>query len=502
MKEQEKRLAAVLIALLPVSAFAAPVLNPANSHYYEVIPAPGISWDAAKLAAEMMEYNGVKGHLATITSSDEDGFVDTLRDSEVGVGGVLGSLGQTWIGGFQQAGSVEPGEGWTWVNGEGAIPGVDCDPTAGCPDNYADWATGEPNNAGPGENGLTLGRYGLGGGWNDEGAAPDSIGGYIVEYEFNNTVSAGDCLEGLDGEAPGFGCNPIGVAQVQLDNDSEIPAGATITHELLPPPAGSECPGAPLLHRDIRVDQTTGMVMARERLDVFGDGSLVLDDQTYGNKCFAVVYSNANFSLIGTLLDGSAATALVTQIPEALPGIVEPLSCYDGTTTPDMQFGAQATYQPNEKSRMFEGTAAAMTDRCNSPSRKSTAEFSYYVLNTREDCGIDISVSGEGAVFECFQQYAVDKFLALEQELINAQPFLVSPDYSELNKRLNRARSMIKNGLWEKAIPRIVDLCDAVEAATWNVGPGDINRPGYVVMRCRNLTFRALQLEIAQSQLP
>ena len=49
---------------------------------------------------------------------------------------------------------------------------------------YTDWITPSQTIAGGNENWLTLGRYGSNlYGWNDEGAAVGSIGGFIVEYD-------------------------------------------------------------------------------------------------------------------------------------------------------------------------------------------------------------------------------------------------------------------------------------------------------------------------------
>ena len=53
---------------------------------------------------------------------------------------------------------------------------------------YTNWAATEPNNNGGIENHLTVGRYPDNlYGWNDEGSAPGSIGGFIVEYDTPRT---------------------------------------------------------------------------------------------------------------------------------------------------------------------------------------------------------------------------------------------------------------------------------------------------------------------------
>ena len=68
-----------LVVLVPFTAVSAPEINPDNNHYYEVMPGVGISWAEAEVAANDMYNGGVQGHLATVTSPEEDLFVDKLR---------------------------------------------------------------------------------------------------------------------------------------------------------------------------------------------------------------------------------------------------------------------------------------------------------------------------------------------------------------------------------------------------------------------------------------
>jgi hypothetical protein len=67
----------------------------------------GITWDEAKAAAESSSYNGWKGHLVTITSTEENQFVDTNFPVDC-----------YWLGGYQPEGSSEPSGNWQWVTGE------------------------------------------------------------------------------------------------------------------------------------------------------------------------------------------------------------------------------------------------------------------------------------------------------------------------------------------------------------------------------------------------
>lgn len=491
------------LVLLAGAVQADPVFSPATNHYYEVLPGPAISWDDANAIAEGMTHLGVPGHLATITSAGEDQFVDQLRQDALDDAVI--SQSQVWIGGFQAVGAGEPGDGWQWVNGEGPIPGTDS------ADPYANWADGEPNDTGDGnERHLTLGRFGLGGGWNDEGSAPETVGGFIVEYD--NVAPAENCLEDDDGisELTG-GCNPSGVQLVQLPNDSQLQAGYSITQFLVKPdpdkkddyPQAAYCTGE-YAFPDIRVDANGRPNGPMTSLDVFAvlgggtPGALILDANTYGSPCFAVVKGGANFELVDALLQGGVATN--TQYPDDVPGIGTTFACYNATTNPDLQLGTQFTYQTDSLLLMAENSAAAMTNYCNSPSRGATFKFSYYVLNTHEDCGIDRSLTGgPQAVVQCFTNLAVAKFDRLDAVLAASAGGLVKPKYSTLSSKLNQARSMVNTGQWGKAKTRLTELLALVRGATWNVDSD--NDPGNLEMRILNLIFRVEQLQAASAAL-
>ena len=146
-----------------------------NGHYYEYIPNPGISWTAAKAAAENSTYFGLKGYLATITAQDEAQLCGAQAN------------GNGWIGGSD----AETEGVWKWVTGpdidrvvfwNGGVNGTS--PT------YSNWNIGEPNNS----NGIehyahvkAPGVPGTPGSWNDLQLNGDATGnyqakGYIVEY--------------------------------------------------------------------------------------------------------------------------------------------------------------------------------------------------------------------------------------------------------------------------------------------------------------------------------
>lgn len=168
-----------------------------NGHMYKVVIDPGIFVGDAGGAASGSSQYGVSGHLATITSEQEDSFLESIRATVVGIVAAGdpditngGEKQEFWVGGVQDADEDEVDEGWNWVNGEGPFVYT----------NWIDWpepATDEPSDGWDGdvfgttpgiedntENHLTIGIQGNEG-WNDEsdGGADYNILGYIVEYD-------------------------------------------------------------------------------------------------------------------------------------------------------------------------------------------------------------------------------------------------------------------------------------------------------------------------------
>jgi hypothetical protein len=151
---------------------AVPVLWDTNGHYYEIIiGSERINWDDARIAAEGSTYLGLQGHLATITSYEENLFISWHTD--LGNGDVGGIIEDKWLGGYQVAGSSEPDQGWQWVTGEAF--------------NYANWAfPGEPNNNPDGENAIIFQHD-----WSNDGKEWNDLtsswaqSGYVIEYEAN-----------------------------------------------------------------------------------------------------------------------------------------------------------------------------------------------------------------------------------------------------------------------------------------------------------------------------
>ena len=134
-----------------------------NWHEYYVITLPGASWDNATVDMNILLGSGF--HLATITSNEEQAFIESLLDDN-------GISGEYWLGGVQDPiDTLIADENWTWVTGEEFTT-------------YQHWWGTEPNdNYGPGsEQHLAMWSadewY-----WNDQSAL-GNITGYIAEsYE-------------------------------------------------------------------------------------------------------------------------------------------------------------------------------------------------------------------------------------------------------------------------------------------------------------------------------
>lgn len=147
----------------------------ADAHFYKFIPAPAITWQNAKIAAEAQNYFGMKGYLATISCTQENNFA-------------FNSIAQKgWIGASDDVaftGAYSPnGEGqWYWVTGpeagtrfwQGNQPGS---PVGGL---YNNWDAGEPNNwQNTNESFAHLLESGR---WNDYAFNNSSIVGYFIEF--------------------------------------------------------------------------------------------------------------------------------------------------------------------------------------------------------------------------------------------------------------------------------------------------------------------------------
>lgn len=151
---------------------------PSTGHYYQFVSNIGISWSAAKTAAEALNYYGLKGYLATLLSLDEAKISGEQAE------------GAGWIGGSDAA-----TEGvWKWVTGPEGLANGGTGITFwnglanGFTTNFAFWNTNEPNQSGNEDYAhITASGIGIPGSWNDLQLNGDASGnyqpkGFIVEY--------------------------------------------------------------------------------------------------------------------------------------------------------------------------------------------------------------------------------------------------------------------------------------------------------------------------------
>ena len=172
MKIQSNVLTAVLLLVLAAATTAAatPIQWGENGHWYEarLIDAGTMSWEQARDAAANSIWQGLRGHLVTLTTPNENAFV-------------WGISGQYfWLGGYQDPSATRADEDWRWVSGE----------------NWAwdKWArsSGEPNDWDPvtrTDDGTEdheedyLMFWQANGDWNDAWSTHSHAKGYIIEYE-------------------------------------------------------------------------------------------------------------------------------------------------------------------------------------------------------------------------------------------------------------------------------------------------------------------------------
>lgn len=142
--------------------YAAPiqwsVADGGNGHSYDVT-FQTTGWETAKQLAETYWHDGYQGHLATITSPEEQQWLlSTLPYDKV------------WLGGYQADDTIEPDEGWVWVTGEEW--------------DYTNWKPEEPNDDYGDEAYLVIGGASIPSQWNDQREDGwDKVRGFLVEYE-------------------------------------------------------------------------------------------------------------------------------------------------------------------------------------------------------------------------------------------------------------------------------------------------------------------------------
>ncbi|WP_167813405.1 immunoglobulin-like domain-containing protein [Clostridioides difficile] len=146
------------------------VYNSQNKHYYKFVNASGIKWEDARKEAEKQELKGVKGHLLTIESDEEQSVINSMSPQCI------------WINLKKLDGK------WVYIIGDEIKEAT-----------YFNWIAGEPNN----QSGIGMPEDYVqsikenNGKWNDipgdttlPGLLPKfKVDGYIVEFAVNKEIS-------------------------------------------------------------------------------------------------------------------------------------------------------------------------------------------------------------------------------------------------------------------------------------------------------------------------
>ncbi|MDP7008176.1 MAG: lectin-like protein [Phycisphaerales bacterium] len=174
-----------------------------NGHWYAVISDGGSCWEELKVHAE-----GQGGYLATITSQQEQSFIENNLDIS----------DWNWLGGYQDTTDPEysePSGGWKWITGESW--------------KYTNWDPTEPNDTNGSENYLNM--FIGGSNWNDNGSC--GAGNYIIEWDTNPNIRHWSISEGGNGHWYLGVPAPKGISWLDA-NDAAIAMGgylATLTSE-------------------------------------------------------------------------------------------------------------------------------------------------------------------------------------------------------------------------------------------------------------------------------
>lgn len=184
--------------------------DPATGHSYKYVTTP-LTWSDAAGAAMAMTFKGKTGYLANITTAAENDFISNKSGAEdiwfgatahpTNVNSALTLAGKPTISADTQGNGF-----YYWFAGpEGGTQfstGL-VNPLAfgGA---YNSWATGEPNNAGPGESCGVTNWGGIKGNWNDLNCGREQS--YLVEFDttaadFQSSVTSFDNITGEDVDA-------------------------------------------------------------------------------------------------------------------------------------------------------------------------------------------------------------------------------------------------------------------------------------------------------------
>ncbi|MCC0732166.1 MULTISPECIES: immunoglobulin-like domain-containing protein [unclassified Clostridioides] len=146
------------------------VYNSQNKHYYKFISASGITWEDARKEAEKQELEGIKGHLLTIESNEEQSIINSMSPQCIWIN--LKRLDGKWVSVIGD--EIKEATYFNWIDGEPNNQsgiGVQEDYVQSIKENHGKW-NDIPNST-------TL-----------PGLLPKfKVNGYIVEFDVNKETS-------------------------------------------------------------------------------------------------------------------------------------------------------------------------------------------------------------------------------------------------------------------------------------------------------------------------
>ena len=477
IKAVSSSIAAVLgVTALQAGAttFTPPAPVQFDGHYYQVVIANNISWEAAKAAAEQRSFQGVQGHLATIGSPAEDVFLHQLRQQVLNAPHPSLSGSELWVGGFQvpcATTTPEPACGWMWLNGDSIAP-------SNGPSPYTNWLNGEPNDQKrtpdalhrATEDFLAIGLNGAFG-WNDEGALPN-VWGYIVEYgEGDITVPASTCTfdEG--------GCNPTGAQIFTLPQTAKVEPGATLTARVT------------TIHDDPNR-------CGKQPLTLF-NGAVVIPPYLCGHPDFIVIETHTEGVQV---LTGAIEVENLTEqaLPNNLYGCGPVRQNPAGQVDPDPSHRDVVAWQAQDPQEMLEtsrgtgrffGTVTEVTYACGS-SRGKVLSGSYQFVGLRIHPGpgnelADGNPAGNHQSFIDLVRYKLQVLRAAVEASKTALPKL---QYEALKERLDGAIFAHDKRDYGRALLKIQLFLRSVDHSDYKPIAGK-NFQGEHLMRGSNIEF-------------
>lgn len=254
------------------------VYNPTNGHLYQVIDVSGspLTANQARTAASGQTLDGLQGYLVTITSQEENDFVQNRVSAD------------SWIGASDTA---EEGK-WIWDTGpesgtqfwQGLYNGQ------AVSSRYNNWANGEPN----GETYENCGEFYSGNGyWNDLPCDSSTLSSYIVEYgDTQNQASIASKTVNINVTYPPGNTTNVNACQQLVDIAADP---LTYRYDTINITQDLDCEGATLAPMFNLIDEDAGRVNFRGTLN--GNGHTISN--------FTISTNEGYFGLVGDALDAT-----------------------------------------------------------------------------------------------------------------------------------------------------------------------------------------------------